>query len=223
MVKLQIPKSHIPGFKELAKVDEAQVKTIVDFLSSVPVGSGPSTFKTSFDERFSSSSFGPSLAVLIYSFGGFHSGELSTVSPDEIIASLTDSAKSQIGDELNDTDYTNLATNLKAIIFGSDRLILTFKAFSLMADHKSVFRSSQSYSDIRMIFTNNAEEAPKNALIIHQLKLVVEEDEEEKIHYLTLTNSDLQKLKKVIERAEKKEETLRANYSTDISFINITE
>ena len=84
------------------------------------------------------------------------------------------------------------------------------KAGHVLTQHERVFSSAQILSDIRSIFHQNVAEKPEAALIIHMLRLTQRDryghltDE-----YFALDSNDIRRIKTIIDRAIKKEETLK--------------
>jgi hypothetical protein len=91
-------------------------------------------------------------------------------------------------------------------------LAVTAKAVDVRTEQERVFCNTRIISDIRAVFTSSETSAPA-AMIIHNLQIGYHHSAEGNKHqefYVSMDMEDLVKLKKEIERAEKKTETLKA-------------
>lgn len=85
------------------------------------------------------------------------------------------------------------------------------KAGYVLTQHERIFVGARILTDIRPIFHSNVSEKPGAATIIHMLR-VTERDNHGKYtdKYFALDSNDIKSLKELLDRAEKKEETLRS-------------
>lgn len=223
MIRFQIPRPFLPGFESLISLDNKQIKEIVQFLTSVPVGTGPQTFGSLFIDKFKGRPpFTNNLASTLYSLGSFI---LNTekVSRGELVSSLAQSYNEQTGRKLNEDKVKKLELTLQEAVDASNSLVATFKAFQLLSENESVVRDAHIVTDIRLLFKEEMENQQRHGLVKHQLKLQVEEDGEQTDYYFSITITDLQKMQDQITRALQKEGLIRSDYENSISFISITE
>jgi hypothetical protein len=98
-----------------------------------------------------------------------------------------------------------LSSRIKKLLSFDKTIAVTTKAFDVMTEHKHTFCSARILSDIRPVFTDTPDSASA-AVIIHTLQIGFHESGtgEHKEFYVALDTNDIQKLKEVIERAEKK-------------------
>lgn len=101
-----------------------------------------------------------------------------------------------------------VASNLKQLL-SIESLRLASKAVGLRTDHERLLCGLKIITDIRPVFSD-VQQKPTRAIIGHTLKLEYHEDGEHKELFLALDAEDIQKLKKVLQRAETKETSLRA-------------
>ena len=102
--------------------------------------------------------------------------------------------------------HTRLST-----LLSTTSLAISAKAQVLQRDYARLFHDAKIITDMRPVFEQSTKEPPQGVLLDHTLKVVYHEglgDHQEL--YLALDSSDLVALKKVIERAEEKEQTLRS-------------
>ncbi len=83
------------------------------------------------------------------------------------------------------------------------------KATQLLFSHKNPLLTARIFTDIRPVFTGDENPTPQAAVVVHTLELVTRTDERELSHYIALDSTDLQTLKRVIDRAIHKESSLK--------------
>ncbi len=85
------------------------------------------------------------------------------------------------------------------------------KAGPVLTAHERIFSGARIMTDLRPIFHHNVSEKPDAAMIVHMLKITQRDDFDRKTdQYFALDSNDIATMKELIERAIKKEETLRA-------------
>jgi hypothetical protein len=109
-----------------------------------------------------------------------------------------------------DAQWAKLRKFLSAALSLERTVGATAKAGHVLTQHERVFSSVQILTDIRSIFHQNVAEKPEAALIIHMLRLT-QRDRYNHLtdQYFALDSNDIRKIKTVIDRAMKKEETLK--------------
>lgn len=87
------------------------------------------------------------------------------------------------------------------------QIYYSYKANHLATEYGNVFLSSRIATDIRPVFSANLEDAPRAAMVIHNLHIHFQSDEEDKHKdiFFALDSDDLKTLKNAIIRAEQKE------------------
>jgi len=83
------------------------------------------------------------------------------------------------------------------------------KATYLWTEHEHVFTEARIFSDIRPVFGANPEEDPTAAVLTHSLMLTYRDRNTTKELFLMLGSSDLAKLRQAVNRAERKDKSLR--------------
>jgi len=109
--------------------------------------------------------------------------------------------KLEIKDKISNFIYT--------ILKMEQNLGIMAKAISVMSDHAHTFNRSRILTDLRPIYMKDIQESPKNAVIIHNLKILAREDGKFIEFFVAMDSKDLLELKKIIERAQLKEKSLR--------------
>jgi hypothetical protein len=84
------------------------------------------------------------------------------------------------------------------------------KATQLLFSHKNPLLTARIFTDIRPVFTGDENPTPRAAVLVHTLELVTNTDGRQLSHYIALDSTDLQTLKRVVDRAIHKEISLKA-------------
>jgi len=214
MAKLIIPSSVIDGFKEIAKLNENQITELAEYLQQMDVGA-----KFDAIDKFISSKItsidSASIVRTIISFGDLLDGD--DVKFDELAHELRESVEDIFSEE-SDLNFDRLEANLLEIFENSKNLKLTTKVFNLLVQNNNIYIEGKIISDIRLVFNDNLTETNRNGVIIHRLNITVQNKKENSDIVISLDNSDLKKLKDVIERALLKEEIIKEDYE-NIHFI----
>jgi hypothetical protein len=85
------------------------------------------------------------------------------------------------------------------------------KTGPVMTEHEKIFESARILTDVRLIFHPDLSEKPNAAVIVHMLRLATRDLFGAKsAQYFALDTNDIRLLKHLVERAIKKEETLRS-------------
>lgn len=96
------------------------------------------------------------------------------------------------------------------------------KANDLLVEHEHTVHSTRVLTDLRPIFSQNPEDGPKAAVIVHMLKISYhnESDEVEEF-YVGLDTGDINRLIDTLRRAESKADNLRLFLeNTNVNYIH---
>jgi hypothetical protein len=95
-------------------------------------------------------------------------------------------------------------------LLGSDFFSIVAKAYDLASEDERTFCGARILTDLRPVFGPNVEDGPQAMVVLHTLKLIFhEQNREHQEFYLSLDATDLRTLRKLIDRAEAKANTLR--------------
>lgn len=216
-MSIRIPEEFISGFEVLIDLSLLDVKKISNSLEEIPAGTGPKAFKEKLSSKFKDIDF-DQLSPTIYSLGSILL--IFSKSKKELSTILKKSLEESLGKKLNE----ELKEKIHLILNKGENLKYTFKAFDLISDNDSTYRSGKIYSDVRFLFDKSIKTNKENrrAVIIHKLKMGIERNGENKSHFISLDSNDLIKLRELVNRAINKEEQIRFDYS-NINFIEITD
>jgi hypothetical protein len=107
----------------------------------------------------------------------------------------------------DDVDFTERLTTLLAL---DSFNIIGLKAKELQRQSERTFCESRILTDLRPVFGNEIGEAPTAMIVVHTLKIVSHETSGHKDFYVALDAEDIASLKKTLERAEEKAQSLKA-------------
>jgi hypothetical protein len=134
---------------------------------------------------------------------------LPTFISDLTGAMLASGEESLAVPEQGKAEFENKMTKLLSL----DKVAVASKIEHLKFEYPNTFHDARILSDIRPIFAK-PDERPVGAAITHTLKIVYHVDDGHKEFYVTLDAEDLQKMKKILERAEAKVSSLRSLLKT---------
>ncbi len=118
-------------------------------------------------------------------------------------------------------DSEVLESRLTTILKSDHILDLKTKAISVFTDHDNVFLKAKIITDARPVFNDDGSEIEAFA-VIHMLRIHFEHNDNNQNFFTALDVDDLRQLREVIERAERKAETLKAVFKvTDIPYIDV--
>ena len=123
---------------------------------------------------------------------------------EETVSDVMSSEDLTIADE-NRELFAKRLTDL----VGTEALCITSKANDILTNHQNVLLNAQIITDVRPIFKDNPADTPAAALIVHTLKVTYRQERERSEFFVALDTEDLVDLRKAIDRAEAKAESLK--------------
>jgi hypothetical protein len=119
----------------------------------------------------------------------------------------------------------NFSNFLLQLLHINGPLYIMSKAAGVMTDHEHVYCDARILTDIRPVFLEVAD-APTTAVVIHTLKLVYHEGNENagrKEFRIALDINDLRNLSDLLKRAITKSETLKTSSSKAFTYLDVEE
>jgi hypothetical protein len=109
-----------------------------------------------------------------------------------------------------DSEATSgLKERISRLLSLDQSLGVSAKATQLLLRHKNPLLTARIFTDIRPVFTGEENPTPRAAVVVHTLELVTRTDGSQFSHYVALDSTDLQTLKRIVDRAIRKEASLR--------------
>jgi len=152
----------------------------------------------------------------LYIYRGDSETPLTSFVP-ELIKAMRGSGKDLVLSEEDKSPFQDKITKLLSI----NAVALAAKAELLRTDYAKAFYDAKIMTDIRPMFTK-PEEKPLGAAVTHMLKIEYHEEGDHKNFYIFLDANDLEKLRKVVERAEVKALSLQSMIKS-ASLIDLSE
>jgi hypothetical protein len=113
--------------------------------------------------------------------------------------------------EIADAQWKKLRKFFIEALSLEDSVGTAAKTGPTLTQHERIFVSARILTDVRPIFRVNVSEKPKSAVVIHMLRMVYRNFQgERQEQFFALDSNDLRSFKALIDRAMKKEETLKA-------------
>lgn len=112
--------------------------------------------------------------------------------------------------EDKDRDWPRLRSFLLTALSEERSVGTAAKAGPVQTDHDHIFSGARILTDLRPVYDLNVAQTPSAATVVHMLKITHRDNYQRKFDsYFALDSNDLEAMKGLIERAQKKEETLR--------------
>jgi len=221
MATLRIPKEGERGLKKLAALDDEAVRELASALREVSPVLSPSELSSkvaSDTDTIPRRDIDDIVGVLL---------------PLHLVRERRDVSVSEIAEDVCQTmdrsDDSELRLSGKERERFKNHLIellhvesvrVGAKAVEMLFENQRTFADGRIVTEVRPIFGTNPEDTPLGALIVHMLKITYREDGEEKEFFVALDTSDVDALRKVLDRAERKTESLKAFLErTRVSYI----
>ena len=118
-------------------------------------------------------------------------------------------------EEETEAMWTRLRPFLMATLALDDTLGTAAKAGPVMTDHERIFQDARVLTDARLIFHADLSEKPNAGIIVHMLKIVTRDIfGNRQPQFFALDTNDVRFLRQILDRAIKKEETLKGILSS---------
>lgn len=215
MTKINIPDKVLPGFALISSLNEDDIKKLTSYLESMPIGIEMSEIVDDLTTALNLKSASEIVKTVI-SFTELLQEE--GVNQKELSNNLVESYK-ELKEGISEVEIEALKSNLLEIFHSSNNLLLFSKTKELIIENDNNFHSSKIITDMRLVFNDDLENKKRHSLIIHRLH--IEYRREQKINeiYLSLDMQDLKNLQKEIERAIRKEDVIKIDYSDSLKFV----
>jgi len=206
---LTIPEEALPDLKRIAELDDKLFNSLLSAIGESTPALTRDQFARKISERVKIPDEADLQAVLRAAFSLYMVKERAELSAREISEAVIDSAL--ISQAEFPPDKKEMLRNRLTVLLDFDESLgISVKALDVMTEHERIFCGARILSDIRPVFSDHQLESASAATIIHNLQIEFHQDGRHHEHYFALDTDDIQTLKKVIERAEKKTTALQA-------------
>jgi len=204
MRPIRIPEDEFPTLKGITELDPEVFDSFLATLKRATPALRPEEFAQGIKEGFQRPEL--LLPILGTLCALYRLKDAEGITSDEVANAVSSAA----ADALTGKQEI-LRERLKLMLECDASLGVTAKALDVMTEHEHVFCSARILSDIRPVFAATAESASA-AVVVHNLQLGFYDGGTGKHReiYIALDSSDLQELKQVIVRSEKKNIALKS-------------
>lgn len=219
---IRIPKQYEVAFEKLIRLNDEAVEELVSLLGTPPQTFNPETLMSRLSSGVKNIPTDDARKILdaLFSLSALRSETEVTIEEftDEVLRALGATGNEQF--KLNDDSGRHFKERLIRLLTGKSFTVAT-RALDLMFEHQHTLQGLRIISDIRSVYTSPPDAEPSAAIIVHMLKIRYVEDQESRDFFVALDTADLRILKEVVERAEKKTESLKETLTrTGIPYVD---
>jgi hypothetical protein len=213
MASVRIPEAAVVGLRKLASLSDEQFQELYAAFQSIPI---QIRHHSIFDDRGIKPTTIPtadftSIKAAVYPL--FLGGSTVPVPLSEYVSDVAEAVKEKPAKEEDVEPFSdNLVTVLKdrlnkLLDISSTRIVA--KAYDVLTEHGYTYNSGRVLTDVRPVFSEDAEVLPKSAVIVHMLNIDHLEGSDRKTFVVALDTKDIEELIDVLERAKKKTTSLK--------------
>ncbi len=204
---VKIPKTHKEPLRKLAGMDAASRARLIAAIQAANAALDPDDLIAQVKQEagVDPSSAGSIISMLVSMY------RAADGNPHQFASDAVDAAKEELEGPKKDAEEWAAFTNDLATLLGLDgSLGVTAKVVDVRYEYGSVFCSARILTDIRPVFGSDPARSPLAAAIVHTLRITHHAGESHEDFYVALDAEDLRKLRDQIDRAVKKESSLKA-------------
>jgi len=200
---IKVPEQVRAGFEKLEKMNQSDFGEMLLVLNQEEPTRDPRALFVHMAKRLESVP-GEDIRDILETGMSFFSGSSSLgLTHAEFVDAILNGYDNKLPKDQRQQLYDRLTS-----LLASETLHVTSKALDLLVAQPNSLTGARIITDLRMIFHDDPNVPPTGALVIHQLRLSYHGDSGHKEFYIALDSNDLKTLKKVIERAEAKAQTM---------------
>lgn len=129
---------------------------------------------------------------------------------DEFVTELRSAIETAGKKNLFPGDWASFEATVSEALSGDNALAISSKALDTSSDNERNYCYARVLTDLRPIFRADVEQAPVAMVAVHTLKIVHHNQGEHRDFFVTLDLKDLEQLSELLQRAIKKESSLKA-------------
>lgn len=221
---LTVPRRHLQAFAHLREMQESDFSRVLAILNAAESTARLSALAEAAGEGSQLDTFDV-LALLeaIQELAGI--GYRIRSSASQMAARVVSSPQFDADENLSRDDGLGERMSQRIeILLNCDVIRLLSKASSIGAEHERVFLNAQVLTDLRPLFDDDSDEnlEPEGALLCHILSLhFISSDRSHDNFYVTLDDDDIEILKRAIDRAIRKSDSLKRRLQ-DVGLVYMT-
>jgi len=210
-VKLRIPEHQAPSLAEFLRLSQADLDALLQSIREEEPGLALSRLIETIASRLSIDRQRTNEIIgLLASLERVKEGRGLQVK--EFFAELRAAMEASGKDDLKPADWSAFQEAIEAALSDESAFAISTKALGVMADHAKVFCDGRVLTDLRPVFRSSADQEPLAFITLHTLKIAYHEHSNGKHRefFVAMDRNDIHKLISVLERALKKEASLKA-------------
>ncbi len=208
-----VPHRDVASLRELLKLEDEQVSSLLTALSKSPPEFNFRDLAVRVSAPASNISFEVTQGIILVLVSLYRTADKREVPiaeflDNDALPSFSEAGVFTSGDK--DREWHRLRSFLLAALSEERSVGTAAKAGPVQTDHDHIFSGARILTDLRPIYHLNVAETLSAATVVHMLKITHRDNYQRKFDsYFALDSNDLEAIKGLIERAQKKEETLR--------------
>lgn len=209
MPGLTIPERYRSGVAALAALPEESFVQLFEALKNEVTGDTSDSLASQLGLNLPSIPYSD-LSKIIAAIASMQSVESrSHVSTDTFVSDIWEAFIADAPDLAVGIDEETLKSRVSQVVTGKTINLTSAKIMELKTEVERSFCRARILTDVRMAFSDDANEAPRGMAILHNLQIAYHDDRgRHREFYVTLEDDDLIALKEAVERAEKKKKAL---------------
>lgn len=205
---LIIPREYIPAMNKIRNLPDSFADSLQRALSSSPITSHPRDMALQITERVPDIPTEDLSSIVDALYTLYHVREYSDLNRNSFLKELFETVKKHAKPPITEVEAPRIFKRIHRLL-NIKTLDSLSKAITLQREGERLYCSARIISDIRPVFGSDVESKPVAAVITHTLNLVYHKSGgRHKEFFVVLDSADLVELHKIINRAQKKSETL---------------
>jgi hypothetical protein len=210
MTALRIPQRHESGLAKLVALKDESVEELISALQSAPPKLLPGDLSVELVSEVRTIPPDDLRDVMGALISLCRTGLRHQLQPKELAEELLGAMRRRDleGLRLSPEQEASFRDRLVRLL-GVDSLVIVAKALGVLRNNDNMFCSARVLTDIRPVFGSDPEATPAAAVIVHTLNLTFHHEDRLKDFYIAMDTGDIQTLRKVLDRAELKANSLK--------------
>jgi hypothetical protein len=209
MAVINIPKRQYPVLKRLSELKEPEFSALLNGLNQIEASLVPDEFASHLAETVKIISPEDAKGFVSLLCGLYPAKENNNKTAAQIASDIKETLVDEKPLVFSPEIAANLKDRLEKLLSIDKAIAITAKAHDVVTEHQKVFCGARIFSDIRPVFSASADSVSA-AVVVHSLNISYHEGGDHKDFFVALDNSEIEELKMVIERAEKKSRALHS-------------
>lgn len=212
-MSFQVPPTDVVRLRELLKVTDEQLSRLQAGLSKAPPGYNYNDLANEVFDPGDTISFELTQGIMQVLVSLYRTADKRELPIEKFLDEDAFPSFAEAGvfsSERIKDEWSKLRSFLLPALSDERSVGTAAKAGPVQTDHDHIFAGARILTDLRPIYHLNVGEAPSAATVIHMLKITHRDCFDRKFDsFFALDSNDLEAMKRLIERAQEKEETLR--------------